>query len=206
MTARNLILGAGVAGLGAAHWARGQGLPATVYEAAARAGGLLDNFTVDGFRFDTAVHLSFATEPEVARGVRPHALTSPTRRTRCAGTTATGSSTRCRTTCTRFRRAEKVELIAGLAASPQGEIRNYRDWLVQQYGEPIAARWPLVYTEKYWTVPAERLGTAWVGPRMRRADLREVLHGALSPETPNQYYIKEMRYPPGAATAPSSSR
>jgi protoporphyrinogen oxidase len=90
---------------------------------------------------------------------------------------------------------EKAELVAGLAEAPTGTIATYEDWLVQQYGEPIARRWPLVYTEKYWTVPAAELGTAWIGQRMRRADLREVLRGAFTSETPNQYYVKEMRYP-----------
>ena len=95
--------------------------------------------------------------------------------------------------------AEKVALIAGLAehtgAAGEGAIANYREWLIHQYGEPIAARWPLVYTEKYWTVDAAELGIDWIGKRMRRADLREVLGGAFSAETPNTYYISQMRYP-----------
>ena len=60
-----VILGAGIAGLGAALRARELNRQAVVFEARDRAGGLLDNFTVDGFRFDHAVHLSFANEPEV---------------------------------------------------------------------------------------------------------------------------------------------
>jgi len=59
------ILGAGIAGLGAAYRAAELGLPAVVFEARDSAGGLLDNFVIDGFRFDHAVHLSFATEPLV---------------------------------------------------------------------------------------------------------------------------------------------
>jgi len=193
-----VILGAGVAGLAAARGVRQSGGRATVYEARSSAGGLLDNFTVDSergpFRFDTAVHLSFASEPEVREVFdrtpflthKPesfcfdhgHWLKHPVQNNLYALTSE-----------------EKVELIAGLAAAPEGPIANYRDWLIQQYGEPIAARWPLVYTEKYWTVPAEKLGTDWVGQRMRRADIREVLQGAFSQETPNQYYVKEMRYP-----------
>jgi hypothetical protein len=30
---------------------------------------------------------------------------------------------------------------------------------------------------------------------MRRAELEEILFGAFTPETPNTYYTKEMRYP-----------
>jgi protoporphyrinogen oxidase len=195
---RNVILGGGVAGLGAAHAARRRGADSVVFEARDRAGGLLDNFTVTtergAFRFDTAVHLSFASEPEVRELFdrtpylthnpdslcfdHGHWLKHPVQNNLYA-----------------LPPEEKVALIAGLAAAPEGEIANYRDWLLQQYGEPIAARFPLVYTEKYWTLPAERLGTRWVGQRMRRANLSEVLWGAFSPETPNTYYVKEMRYP-----------
>jgi protoporphyrinogen oxidase len=90
---------------------------------------------------------------------------------------------------------EKIELIAGLTEAPSGDIRNYEDWLLQQYGTPIAERWPLPYTEKYWTVPASALGTDWIGQRVRRADVREVLQGALTTAKPNHFYAKEMRYP-----------
>lgn len=194
----NVILGAGVAGLGAAHKLRERGERSIIYEARERAGGLLDNFTIQSergpFRFDRAVHLSFATEPEV-RAVfdrTPYLTHQPESLCYDAGRWLKHP---VQNNLYSLPAEEKVELIAGLAAAPDGEIATYRDWLLQQYGAPIAERWPLRYTEKYWTVPAERLGTAWVGQRMRRADMREVLQGAFQAETPNQYYVKEMRYP-----------
>jgi len=190
----DVILGAGVAGLGAAHGAGRNGTPATIFEARERAGGLLDNFTIDGFRFDSAVHLSFATEAEVREVFdrAPYHTHNPESLCWDAGYWLKHP---VQTNMRPLPAAEKVELIAGLAEAPNGEIRNYEDWLVQQYGGPIAARWPLVYTEKYWTLPARDLGTAWIGQRMRKADLREVLEGALSDDVPNRYYVKEMRYP-----------
>ena len=42
---------------------------------------------------------------------------------------------------------------------------------------------------------AQDLGIDWIGNRMRRADIREVLFGAMSPEPTNTYYISKMRYP-----------
>jgi dTDP-4-dehydrorhamnose reductase len=194
----NVILGAGVAGLGAAHGLRRRGEASIIYEARERAGGLLDNFTIESergaFRFDTAVHLSFASEPEVREVFdrTPYLTHKPESLCYDAGYWLKHP---VQNNLYALSAQEKVELIAGLAAAPEGEIANYRDWLVQQYGGPIAERWPLRYTEKYWTLPAERLGTAWVGQRMRRADIREVLQGAFEAETPNQYYVKEMRYP-----------
>lgn len=189
-----VILGGGIAGISAGYHARSLGASATIYEGGARPGGLLDNFSVDGFRFDNAVHLSFATEPEVREVFdrTPYIAHS--------------SVSWCRDGDLWLKHpvqnnmyplpiAERVELIAGLSERPDREIVNYRDWLIHQYGEPIATRWPLPYTEKYWTVPAEELGVGWIGNRVRRADIREVLHGAFTSETPNHYYTSEMRYP-----------
>ena len=90
---------------------------------------------------------------------------------------------------------ERVELISSMIGRANCEISNYRDWLIYQYGEKVSSRWTLPYTQKYWTVPAEKLGTDWIGKRVRRADIKEVLHGAFTAETPNYYYASEMRYP-----------
>lgn len=190
----NAVLGGGIAGLAAARAAAEFGKSATVFEARDRAGGLLDNFTVDGFRFDTAVHLSFATETEVRElfDRTPYITHKPEALNWDRGYWLKHPA---QTNMFPLPWQDKVALIAGLAESQDGDIVNYRDWLERQYGVPIAERWPIPYTEKYWTVPAEALGTEWIGQRMRRADLREVLQGALTTDTPNHYYVKEMRYP-----------
>lgn len=190
----HLILGAGVAGLGAAHQFQLDGRSAVIFEARARAGGLLDNFTIDGFTFDQAVHLSFASEPEV-RAVfdrTPYFTHAPEALCWDAGQWLRHPT---QNNMHPLAANEKIELIAGLVDAPQGRVHSYEDWLVQQYGRPIAERWPLPYTEKYWTLPARELGTDWIGQRVRKADLREVLQGAFTTEKPNHFYAKEMRYP-----------
>ncbi|WP_088281750.1 NAD(P)/FAD-dependent oxidoreductase [Ideonella sp. A 288] len=190
-----MVLGGGIAGLGAAWRARELGRSAVVYEARERAGGLLDHFTVDGFRFDQAVHLSFATEPRVRElfDRTPH-HTHP-------------SDSRCFETDRWLKHpvqnnlfplaaADKVALLKSFLARPDAPAGDdYESWLRHQYGDAIAERYPLRYTRKYWDTPAAQLSTAWVGNRMRRAELDEVLLGLVTDETPNTYYTKEMRYP-----------
>jgi len=190
-----VILGAGIAGLGAALRARELNRQAVVFEARARAGGLLDNFTVDGFRFDHAVHLSFANEPEV-RAIfdRTPYLTHP-------------ADSYCwddgywlkhpvQNNLYPLPPQQRVDLIKSFLARPERLAGDdYASWLRHQYGDAIAERYPLRYTQKYWAVPAERLSTTWIGNRMRRAELDEILFGSLTGDTPNTYYTKEMRYP-----------
>ncbi len=74
-------------------------------------------------------------------------------------------------------------------------IENYEAWLRSQYGKFFAENFPLRYTRKYWTVEAKKLTTNWIGNRMYRPDLEEVLRGAMTGDTPNTYYAQEMRYP-----------
>lgn len=190
-----VILGAGIAGLGAALAARRQGQRAVIFEARNRAGGLLDNFEVDGFRFDYAVHLSFATEPLVREIFdRTPYLTHP-----------------ADSTCFEDGRwlkhpvqnnlhplppEQKVALIQSFLVRPTVPAADdYECWLRHQYGDAIAERYPIKYTRKYLDTAACELSTTWVGNRMRRAELSEILFGSFTDETPNTYYTKEMRYP-----------
>ncbi len=189
-----LILGGGIAGLAAAWEARERERSALVLEAAERPGGILDSFSVDGFRFDNGVHLSFASEPEV-RAIFDRTPYGEHEAVSLCWDDGQWLRHPVQNNLHPLSVAERVRLIDGLVQQPPGEVRNYHDWLVYQYGDPIAARWPLVYTEKYWTVPADQLGTDWIGQRMRRADLKEVLTGAMAERAPNTYYISRMRYP-----------
>lgn len=192
---RNLVvLGAGISGISAGYHARKIGMKAVVYEANGRAGGLLDNFTIEGFRFDNAVHLSFATEPEVRAIFDLTPYFSHPAVSWCWDDSAWLKHP-VQNNMFPLSVDERVQLIASLVERPDLEIKNYRDWLIYQYGESIAMRWPLPYTEKYWTLPAAELGTGWIGNRVRRADVREVLHGAFTSDTTNHYYATEMRYP-----------
>lgn len=189
-----VILGAGIAGLGAGLKAAEENRDSVIFEARGTAGGLLDNFVVNGFRFDNAVHLSFATEPEV-RSIfdktdyithsadswnfeRDRWLKHPVQNNLFP-----------------LPAEEKVELIESFLERPDMVGNDYESWLYHQYGASLARRYPLKYTTKYWDTHASSLSTTWIGNRMRRASTSEILFGAFTSDTPNTYYTKEMRYP-----------
>ncbi|CAO3441251.1 protoporphyrinogen/coproporphyrinogen oxidase [Azospirillum endophyticum] len=189
-----LVIGGGIAGLSAAATARDCGLNALVLEEEVSPGGLLRSFEVDGFRFDNGVHLSFASEPEV-RAVFDQTPWIDHEATSFCRDNGVWLRHPVQNNLYPLSIEEKIALIDGLVHEPRQEINNYREWLVQQYGAPIAERWPIAYTKKYWTIQAEQLGIDWIGQRMRRSDLKEVLRGAFSERAPNTYYINRMRYP-----------
>jgi protoporphyrinogen oxidase len=194
--AKVLIIGAGVAGLSAAWHARQRGHEVLVLEEKKRWGGLLDHFELNGFRFDNGVHFAFSSNekfqalldqtdyithrPEPYNYENGRWLKHPVQNNLYP-----------------LPVEEKIEAIKGFIERPgQTETHeHYRQWLDQQFGTVIAERFPARYTEKYWTVPATQLSTEWVGKRLYRPSLNEVLLGAMSENTPQTYYLKEMLYP-----------
>ena len=189
-----VILGGGIAGISAAFHLKKVGFDSIVFEANVKVGGLLGNFTVENFRFDNAVHLSFATEPEVREVFDQTPYFRHSADSWCWDDVLWLKHP-VQNNMFALDVDKRIELIASLVARPNLEVNNYHDWLIYQYGESIVTRWHLPYTEKYWTVPAAELGIDWIGSRVRRADVKEVLHGAFTSDTPNYYYASEMRYP-----------
>jgi len=79
--------------------------------------------------------------------------------------------------------------------APERAIHNYADWLYSSFGKTFAETFPMQYTRKYHLTDAENLSTDWLGPRIYRPSLEEVLLGALSPTAPHVHYVTHFRYP-----------
>ncbi|CNJ89035.1 NAD(P)-binding protein [Yersinia enterocolitica] len=190
-----IILGAGIAGLGAALKARENEIEYEIFEAKSSAGGLLDNFSVEGFRFDNAVHLSFSSDDKV-RSIfdKTPYITHPADSLNFE--IDKWLKHPVQNNLYPLSAVEKVLLIESLVNRPEGlTIDNYESWLIHQYGYEIANRYPIRYTRKYWQCNADELSINWIGNRLRRTKLSEILYGAFTDDTPNTYYTKEMRYP-----------
>jgi protoporphyrinogen oxidase len=189
------VLGGGVAGISAAWHAGRAGLDASVFEAKERWGGLLDHFMVEGFRFDNAVHFAFSSNESYRALLEktPYITHKPEPYNYEGGRWLKHP---VQNNLYPLPADEKVAAIKSFIDRPgQDPEADYRQWLHQQFGEYIAERFPVRYTEKYWTVPAEKLSTAWIGNRLYRPSLDEVLFGAMTDQTPLTYYLKEMLYP-----------
>jgi protoporphyrinogen oxidase len=73
--------------------------------------------------------------------------------------------------------------------------QTYKEWLYRTYGRTFAETFPIVYGEKYHTTGMESLTTDWIGPRMYKPSLNEVLRGALEEHAPSVHYVDAFRYP-----------
>lgn len=194
------ILGGGLAGLAAAQRVRERGAIATVFEKQPYLGGHASSMTVEGFTFDEGPHVSFskidAVKELLANGVaggyrefasvvsnwwKGYWVKHP------AQVNLHGLPPDLVTAClTDFVKAY---------FAPESKLDNYRDWLVAQFGKTFSENFPFKYTRKYWTVDPEQMATEWIGPRMYKPKLEEVLRGAVAPVGENLHYITDFRYP-----------
>jgi protoporphyrinogen oxidase len=196
-----VVLGSGMAGFGAAHRLHAEGITPTMYDKNSYHGGHTASFRFEsGFLFDLGPHISFSKDPRIQqlfaesvnqefetiqislnnywRGYWPkhpvqlhlHGLPEDT----------------------------IVKVINDFVESrnaPDQPIHNYADWLYASFGKTFAEQFPMQYTRKYHLTPAENMSTDWLGPRIYRPSLEEVLRGAISPTAPDVHYITHFRYP-----------
>ena len=188
----NLILGAGLAGLGAAYASEFQ---YPIFEAEAFPGGLCSGFEIQGFRFDRGVHLSF-TNSGVVRGVFdqiPYNSYHPYPRNWYYDRWIKHP---VQNNLFPLPVEKKIRAVEAFLERPyQSESTNFKDWSISRYGTYISEEFSFLYNQKYWCEDLEKLGVSWVGNRIYQPSLHEVLAGSYTDKTANTYYAKEMRYP-----------
>lgn len=188
------VLGGGIAGLAAAYELGKNSREYALFEKDSSVGGLLKNFSIDGFRFDQAIHLSFADEKEVRDVFDQTPYLSHKPESTCFEAELYLRHP-VQNNLYPLNVGDKISLIESFCERPDLNPNDYDEWLVHQYGEAISDRYPRKYTVKYWDCDASHLGLDWIGNRMHRPNLRQILEGAFTDKVPNYYYAKEMRYP-----------
>lgn len=201
MTGNIIIIGSGLAGLGASYALNEKGVPSIVLEKDKDYGGLCSNFTIaGGFRFDRFVHFSFTKDDRI-NGIFRNGSPEIYAHTPNPYNLYRGIWIKhpAQNNLYPLPEDEKSQIIADfqkrLSITDTSIIKNYEQWLRIQYGDSFAERFPMAYTPKYWMCEACDLETKWVGQRLYQPSIDEVIQGANTSETPVTYYAKEMRYP-----------
>lgn len=204
MSKKIAILGTGMAGFGAAHRLQGEDVEITLFDEKGHYGGHTASVNLpSGFTFDHGPHVSFTKDERIQRLLadnvnnqyetiqyqvnnywQGHWITHPVQNNLHG--LPVDLVTRI---ISEFAQNNCNESAA--ASSPA----NYQEWLIGSYGETFAKTFPMVYTEKYHTTAAANMTTDWIGPRMYRPSLEEVIRGALTKATANVHYVTHFRYP-----------
>ena len=189
------ILGAGISGISCGYHLKEKKISSVIYEKDNEWGGLCGNFIIDGFRFDRFVHFTF-TKDQYVRSVFEKSSKTISHKPE-AKNYYNGVWLRhpVQSNLYPLKVEEKVDIIMDLINKENIKPSNYEEWLKSQYGECFSENFPMQYTKKYWTLPAAQLETKWVGERMDKTDLKDVLMGAMKEHSRIDYYTSEMRYP-----------
>lgn len=196
-----VVLGSGMAGFGAAYRLHQEGIAPVMYDKNSYYGGHTTSFRYEsGFLFDVGPHISF------------------TKDTRIQDLLADSVDQRYETIQINLNNYWRgywplhpvqlhlhglpedliIKVISDFVeerAAPERPVKNYADWLYQSFGRTFAENFPMQYTRKYHLTSADNMSTDWLGPRIYRPSLEEVLRGALSAAAPHVHYITHFRYP-----------
>ena len=195
-----VIVGSGMGGYGAAYRCHSEGIMPLMYDKNSYYGGHTASFPDSGFMFDQGPHISFTKDARIQdlfadsvglkyetmqinlnnywRGHWPqhpvqlhlHGLPEDTI-------------------------VNAIQDFVEERSGPERPIKNYADWLLASFGRTFAELFPMQYTKKYHLTTADNMSIDWLGPRIYRPSLEEVLRGAISPTAPNVHYITHFRYP-----------
>jgi len=194
------VIGSGMAGLGAAHRLSEHNIESIILEKSPYFGGHTASHEFgDGFVFDEGPHISFTRNARI-KSLLADAVDGNYREVRAkVNNYWQGHWIKHPAQCNLY--GLPTDLIVKIIKEfselqqPEKELQNYAEWLYASYGKTFSETFPLKYTKKYHTTTAENLSIDWLGPRLYRPDMEEVLRGALSSNTKDVHYVSEFRYP-----------
>jgi protoporphyrinogen oxidase len=181
------IVGAGPAGLAAAHALAKQGSDQpVVLEQESQVGGLSKTVEYKGFRCDIGGHRFFTKSPEVEalwREVLPQDLL---RRPRLSRIYYRGKffyyPLRALNAVTGLGPVEGLKVLASFArakVSPRSPEVSFEDWVSNRFGYRLYSIFFRTYTQKVWGIPCTELSADWAAQRIRNLDLIKAALSAL---------------------------
>ena len=199
--ARFAILGAGISGLSTSHHLDHR--DSVIFEATDHYAGHVHSELVDGFTWDDGPHFSFASNKYVKQLLEEMVDGEfETLNTR-ASNYFHGHWIDHPAQVNLYQVPEplRTQCLDSFLASRNDDDsapRTYQEWLHRTMGPVFAETFPAAYTRKYWTTSPANLDTDWVGARILKPDVNEVVNGARgeSNRTTSHYIARsDARYP-----------
>ena len=197
-----IIVGAGPAGLGAAHELTTRGLRPLVLEQAGQVGGIARTEVYKGYRFDLGGHRfytkcdevrqlwhrmladDFIEVPRLSRiFYRGRFIKYPLElldTIRCLGV------------------AESILVVLSYLKTqvvPPREEQTFEQWVTRRFGARLFRTFFKTYTEKIWGIPCNVLRADWAAQRIRGLSLTRAVRDAIFGSADAKSLIKEFHYP-----------
>jgi protoporphyrinogen oxidase len=185
-----VILGAGLAGLMAAHTLTQAGVPLRLIEKADRVGGFCQTEWRDGFGFDRTGHWLHLRNPEMRALVERLLAGNLVTLQRSARIYSYGKFTPYPYQVNTFGLPKEVvaecvlgfidaQLGPGGAALRAREPETFGDYIRRYLGEGFGKHFMFPYNTKLWTIHPDQLMAGWTGRFVPRPSLEDVVKGSL---------------------------
>src|SRR5215471_272404 len=169
MSSGTIVLGAGLAGLSAAHHLGGE---CEVFEREEYIGGHCRTKRVEGFNFDEGAHVFFGKD-DCSREFVLDPLNQELIHHRAEIWNNYGDRRYGRYPVQANANALPADLSARCVMDfieavrqPDQEVLNYADWCYATLGKTFAEQFLLRYARKVWTVEPDELNTDWVASKV----------------------------------------
>ncbi len=187
-----LVLGAGLAGLAAAHTLAAAGRETLVLEAGPVVGGLSRTETFGEFRFDLGGHRFFTHDAEVAdlvaRLLGEELIDVPRSSKILLRGRYVDYPLRPLNALAALGPATALSVLADWAAEQVRGLAIERpdvsleDWVVRRFGRTLFNIYFKEYSEKVWGLPCERISVGWVARRIEGLSLGRAVRDAFTRE------------------------
>ncbi len=197
-----IIVGAGPAGLAAAHELTRRGVRPLVLERLHTVGGIARTEAYRGFRFDIGGHRFYTRSEEIRRlwnetlngdlltvrrlsriHYRGRLFSYPLRARDTLRNLGLGESLRCLASYARAR------------LRPHRRQRTFEQWVINRFGERLYRMFFQTYTEKVWGIPCSRIRAEWAVQRIGSLSLGAAVRNALFGTDGARSLIGEFHYP-----------
>ncbi len=199
-----VILGGGPAGLGVAYYAQRAGLPFTLLEGSAQLGGMCRTLSCGEHLYDSGAHRFHDRDPEITRDLldlmgddlaRVDAPSAIRDRGRYIDFPPTPLNVMF---AYGFREAGRIGrdlLRSGLRR--RRASGSFEDFAVSRFGETLARRILLNYSEKLWGLPSDQLSPDIATRRLQGMTLRSLLYELVFPGAKTEHVDGSFLYPRG---------
>jgi protoporphyrinogen oxidase len=201
-----VIIGAGPAGLSAAHELSAAGRPVIVLEQDTQhVGGIARTVSYKGFRFDIGGHRFFSKNAEVEKMWGDILGDRMLERARLSRIYYRGRFFKypletwdALSQLGFLQSAACVMSYMAARVRPRREIRSFEDWVVNAFGRRLYETFFRSYTEKVWGIPCNQISADWAAQRIKDLSMRVLIKRALGLGRNGQVIktlIDRFRYP-----------
>ena len=197
------VLGAGPAGLTAAHVLARQGIRGTVFEADGVVGGIAKTVELNGYRFDLGGHRFFTKLKPVARlwaeTLGDEFLTRPRLSRIYYRNQYFYYPLEARNVVRQLGLVESLRCVLSYLAAqlrPRRHQETFEDWVTARFGRRLYETFFRTYTEKVWGMPGSEIRAEWAAQRIKDFSFKHAVASVLGLDrhTPTTL-IDEFHYP-----------